>query len=217
MERKSYSRLIHAFFIQLFILPCLAYQCSEHVATNKDVKYCIGDEFVENPRHSSSKMKCHMDSVVWNQDGRSAHLFRDEQDTCTYEIASEHEEQRMSAYVYSKETQACGEALMDELIRTLDLLSKHQLDVIMGDSINGRVAVLIRIVLDYRGNVVKVRYIFANSVKEVYMDDYIKSVDERVRAVKFPDMRTYGINFNYMAFPIKKKILREHMQRRFAE
>ncbi len=215
--KKNYSRLIHAFFIQLFILPCLAFQCSEHAATNKDTKHGIGDGIMENPRQALSWEKCHIDSVVWSHDGLSAHLYKDEQDTCTYRIASEAEEQWMSAYVYSEEVQISGKALMAEFVKSLDLLSMHQLDVIMGDSINGSVAILIKIVLDHQGNVVKVRYNFFNPVKEVLVDDYIKSVDERMRTVKFPDMKTYGINFNYMTFPITKKILREYMQRRLAE
>jgi hypothetical protein len=157
------------------------------------------------------------DSVVWSHNGFSAHLYKDEQDTCTYRIASEAEEQWMSAYVYSKETQISGKALMAEFVKSLDLLSMHQLDVIMGDSINGSVAILIKIVLNHQGNVVKVRYNFFNPVKEVLVDDYIRSVDERMRTVKFPNMKTYGINFNYMTFPITKKRLREYIKKRFDE
>lgn len=217
MGKKDYSRLIHALFIQLFILPCLAFQCSEQAATYKDAKYGIGDEIMENPRQSFPKEECHMDSVVWSHDGLYAYLYKDAQDTCTYRIASEAEEQRMSAYVYSEETQICSKALSEELVKSLDLLSKHQLDVIIGDSINGSVAILVKIVLDHQGNVVKVRYNFFHPVKEVLVDDYIRFVDERMRTVKFPDMKTYDINFNYMTFPITKKILREHMQKRFDE
>lgn len=157
------------------------------------------------------------DSVVWSHNGFSAHLYKDEQDTCTYRIASEAEEQWMSAYVYSKETQISGKALMAEFVKSLDLLSKHQLDVIMGDSINGSVAILITIVLDHHGNVVKVRYNFFNPVKEVLANDYIRYVDERIRTVKFPNMKTYGINFNYMTLPIRKDALREYIKKRFDE
>lgn len=215
MGKKDYSRLIQVLFMQLFILPCLAFQCSEQAATYKDTKYGIGDEIMENPRQSFTKEEYPIDSVVWSHDGLSAYLYKDVQDTCTYRIASEAEEQRMSAYVYSKETQLCAKDLREKLVKSLDLLSMHQLDVIIGDSINGSVAILVKIVLDHQGNVVKVRYNFFHPVKEALVDDYIRFVDERIRTVKFPDMKTYEINFNYMTFPITKKIIREHRQKRF--
>lgn len=210
MEKYNIMRLSSLLIALFGGFLFLSSYCNSHLPT-KDGLY---DSTILT---TNNDVESHIDSVVWSHDGYSAHLYKDEQDTCTYRIASEAEEQWMSAYVYSKETQISGKALMAEFVKSLDLLSKHQLDVIMGDSINGSVAILIKIVLDHHGNVVKVRYNFFNPVKEVLANDYIRYVDERIRTVKFPNMKTYGINFNYMTLPIRKDALREYIKKRFDE
>ncbi|MCR5042952.1 MAG: hypothetical protein K6A93_02245 [Bacteroidaceae bacterium] len=216
MRRLAASKWTCALFIKLFIFPCFAFQCSGQAAINKDAKYDEGDETVENPSQTlPEEDECHIDSVMWSRDGLSV-FYKDEQDTCTYRITSEAEEQLMSAYVYSKDVQICCHTVQDEFIKSLDLLSKDQINAFLIDP-EHRLPILLRLLIDKEGMAKQIRVYFLRSSGRCVSDSYIRKLITKIKNVRFPTTKYSGIGFCFVDVPVRESDLRDYIKNRFGE
>ena len=156
---------------------------------------------------NSGKKQKPAESLVWSvRDGYSiVHLYKNELDKTIYhKIKDEGEEGRMGEYIGSEYAIEGATAVITEFQNTMSLLSKKQLDMMLGEYSSTKTVILIKIVLS-KGIVTKVEYSFFVPVKGILPDSLIILADKKIRTIKFHNFEKFGIDWDIVYVPINKK------------
>jgi len=148
--------------------------------------------------------KSKLDSVVWyDTDGYfSAHLYISELDTTVYKGFSDEVHSKMTAHINSKETLECLERAKRVFLEELSALPMEEKEPLIRKS-----HALLTIFLERHGYVKRVNIAFFKQSIKHPSDEFIRRVDRKIRAIKFPPTTDYGINFNRIVQPFRNSLL----------
>ena len=110
----------------------------------------------------------------------------------------------MGEYIGSEYAIEGATAVIAEFQNTMSLLSKKQLDMMLGEYSSTKTVVLIKIVLS-KGIVTKVEFSFFVPAKGILPDSLIILADKKIRTVKFHDFEGFGIDSIVLNLLIYKK------------
>lgn len=187
--------------IFLFLLSPI-HEC--YGQTNKIQKTCD---------HYNGRVSCHTrvnnhsaDRVIWSvhEGYTSVHLYKNELDTTIYSEINEILEGNMSSYNNSEYAIEGATAVLAEFQKAMSLLSKKQLDMMLGEYPSKKNVVLIDLLLS-KGIITKVKYSFFVPTKGILPDSLIILADKKIRTIKFHNFERFGIDWCSLCLPINKK------------